>query len=445
MTGINHAVGGVVFTGVFASFFNVNVFSSVGYLALTLLASLLPDIDHTRSLIGKMFYPVAKYLDRHYRHRTITHSLVFMVGVCLIVAFTERIFIAHHHYSLILFFGLLSHFIFDMVTIQGIPLFYPFYRNPCVIFGNPSFRLKTNNRQSELVVLAIFILIGISCTNLFKNGFWTSYNRSFGTLKHLHQENKSTDKVLNVEYKYQRNGQTFEGIAVLIESTNNSAVLLSNPLKSGSNTGNTSNTQRQIIYLDKDNQQLSISHVKPIPTDQQKIIHEHGFYNITLDSLRNLLANKVVSGNIQSSVPVQIFENNIRKVTNVIKLEYSYNAELSIAADTAKENLRNQLTLKLERLEQKRQRRRQEIEALEAVKTKRSQRASSVQKETDSYRKNQLKNEIISLDQKIEQQAQSLSNYVEDHVLLKEIELLQKEFKDDNVLFSGLVEFGIYL
>jgi inner membrane protein len=35
------------------------------------------------------------------------------------------------------YFSVLSHLIFDMVTLAGIPLFYPFYKNPCVLPANP--------------------------------------------------------------------------------------------------------------------------------------------------------------------------------------------------------------------------------------------------------------------------------------------------------------------
>ncbi len=56
MQGYNHVAGGLVFTGIFASFHDVNVLSSPGLISATVAASLLPDIDHTRSAIGKTFY-----------------------------------------------------------------------------------------------------------------------------------------------------------------------------------------------------------------------------------------------------------------------------------------------------------------------------------------------------------------------------------------------------
>lgn len=425
MTGINHAVGGVVFTGIFASFWNVNIFASANYITLTLFASLLPDIDHTRSIIGKMFYPIAKYLDRNFRHRTITHSILFITVLCLISGFIESIFSDEFNFTLILFFGVFSHFIFDMVTIQGIPLFYPFYRNPCVIFGNPSFRLKTGNRQSEMVVLALFILIGVSCADLFKNGFWTTYNRSFGTLKHLSIEHRNSDTFLQVEYSYTRNTKTYAGTGLCIDAKDNKAILFDST----------------IVVLEKANEAMRINYVRPTHTDKQKIVNESVFFSISLDSLQNFVKGKIISGNIQSSMPVQIFEKNIRRVTNNLKLEYSFNPELTLVADTAKESIRKQLTLKKERLAQNKAERRQEETKLTNYNNRYYYLKAKSKKETRSYEKNNIQNEMIELDHKIKQQQIRLKEYIPNQVLRKEIELLEQELKEDHILFSGYVNW----
>jgi inner membrane protein len=44
MSGTNHVAGGIVFTGIFCSFWNVNVLSSPLLLSLTALFSLLPGV-----------------------------------------------------------------------------------------------------------------------------------------------------------------------------------------------------------------------------------------------------------------------------------------------------------------------------------------------------------------------------------------------------------------
>ena len=75
MTAPNHIVGGITITGIAGGFLGINILESPYYLVAIVFAAQLPDIDHTKSLIGLTFYPIAKYLNRSYGHRTITHSL----------------------------------------------------------------------------------------------------------------------------------------------------------------------------------------------------------------------------------------------------------------------------------------------------------------------------------------------------------------------------------
>ena len=73
MTAPNHIVGGFCFTGVFASIGGINILQDYRLIPIILFASLLPDIDHTKSVIGKLFFPLARAINRKYGHRTITH------------------------------------------------------------------------------------------------------------------------------------------------------------------------------------------------------------------------------------------------------------------------------------------------------------------------------------------------------------------------------------
>ena len=79
MTAPNHAIGGIGFTGLFCSIFTINIFSNPLYIFLTIFGSLLPDIDHTKSIIGKLFYPFAKWISIKFGHRTITHLFTNVV------------------------------------------------------------------------------------------------------------------------------------------------------------------------------------------------------------------------------------------------------------------------------------------------------------------------------------------------------------------------------
>ena len=101
------------------------------------------DIDHPKSFLGRVFPFISQYLDRNYGHRTITHGLIFYIITIILTCVIEKATLKTSRYTLIASFSLLSHLLFDMMTVQGIPLLYPFRRNPCVIPGNPELRFKS--------------------------------------------------------------------------------------------------------------------------------------------------------------------------------------------------------------------------------------------------------------------------------------------------------------
>ena len=219
MTAPNHIVGGFTFTGVFASIAGINILQDYRLLPVILIASLLPDIDHTKSIIGKLFYPISRAINRKYGHRTITHSLFVMIGLTALISGFQAAYFPDIKAAQVFGLAYGSHLLFDMMTIQGVPLFYPFKKNPCVLPGNPEMRLRTNNIQQETAVFCVFIVSAVFLQPLMANGFWTSYNVLFGTQKHLKSEfNKSKD-FLKVSFVAHRGSEidSIEGCLVAME------------------------------------------------------------------------------------------------------------------------------------------------------------------------------------------------------------------------------------
>ncbi len=103
MSGPNHVAGGIVYTGVFCSFFNVNIFSNPWYIVSTLFFALLPDIDHTKSPVGKAFAftRLPNYLDVKYGHRTITHSIFIYIVLGVMIYLVESLVSLKHTLTLI--------------------------------------------------------------------------------------------------------------------------------------------------------------------------------------------------------------------------------------------------------------------------------------------------------------------------------------------------------
>jgi inner membrane protein len=219
MQGYNHVVGGIAFTGIFASFADVNIFAQEELLAATWTFSILPDIDHNRSLIGKALYPVSNYLHRNFGHRTLTHSIFFYFGSIAIISGIEHIFHNSSTYTIIFALAYLSHIIFDMCTKAGVPIFYPFSKRPAVLPANPDFRLSSSDFRAEAIIFIVFCVLIFLCQPLFENGFWTTYNKAFLTGEHVEREFKKSKDLLWVQYQ-KSNSNPDSGYLVQINSEN---------------------------------------------------------------------------------------------------------------------------------------------------------------------------------------------------------------------------------
>ena len=193
----NHIIGGLVFTGICSSLSGVNLFASPLQTSVAITASLLPDIDHPKSLIGTLLKPLSLTINRRYGHRTITHSGVTLIILTLAIAIIEKLATGANSLALVFFFAYFSHLMLDMMTLQGVPLLYPITKNPFVIPGNPGYRIRTGDLRAEAVMYRIrtgdlraeavmfclFLSLGLFLRPLFEHGFWTSYNRLFGTMQ----------------------------------------------------------------------------------------------------------------------------------------------------------------------------------------------------------------------------------------------------------------------
>lgn len=226
MNAPNHIVGGFTFTGIFASILGVNILSDVSYLLLIGIGALLPDIDHTKSIIGKIFYPFAKMINRSYGHRTITHSLIFIVVSTAMISAFQAAFFPSYPAGLLFGLALSSHIIFDMMTVMGVPLFYPFLKNPCVLPANPRMRMRTGNIHHETIAMCLFLVSALFLQPLFANGFWTTYNRAFGTLNHLKSEYNKSKDLLHVTFWIQEGSNTDSLSGLLIRTDGSKMVLL---------------------------------------------------------------------------------------------------------------------------------------------------------------------------------------------------------------------------
>ncbi len=313
MTAPNHIIGGFTFTGVFASIAGINILQDYRLLPVILIASLLPDIDHTKSIIGKCFYPIAKAINRKYGHRTITHSLIVLIALTALVSAFQAAYFPDIKIAQVFGLAYGSHILFDMMTIQGVPLFYPFKKNPCVLPGNPEMRIRTSSIRQESMVFCVFMTTAVFLQPLFANGFWTSYNSLFGTLKHIVSEyNKSKDLII-VDFTLQHGSELTQhkGLCVAVNTSKITIIT----------------KKKQFESYPKEGQQ--ITNITPTHTKMKHTFRQGDLIDISADSLmRFVAAHKCTKLDMQASTKFYVVENTIE--TKKSKLSLSYPNQLYI-------------------------------------------------------------------------------------------------------------------
>ena len=55
--------------------------SNPAVLAISAIASLFPDIDTSKSHVGRIFFPISNFLEKRFAHRSISHSLLVVPGI----------------------------------------------------------------------------------------------------------------------------------------------------------------------------------------------------------------------------------------------------------------------------------------------------------------------------------------------------------------------------
>jgi len=128
--------------------------------ALTIaIASTLPDIDTAASYPGRLVPPASKFLERRFGHRTLTHSVAFIVGLALLLLPVKLV---SADLFVCILAGYSSHPFLDTMTVHGVKLFYPLSSSKCVFpleVNNPHrYRLQTGCKMDRM--LGIFFLIG---------------------------------------------------------------------------------------------------------------------------------------------------------------------------------------------------------------------------------------------------------------------------------------------
>ena len=77
MTGKTHASCGFLVGAITTQYFHTDIFTSISVIVLSVISSILPDMCHTQSKIGRRF-GLLVFVRILFGHRTFTHSLYLL-------------------------------------------------------------------------------------------------------------------------------------------------------------------------------------------------------------------------------------------------------------------------------------------------------------------------------------------------------------------------------
>lgn len=131
------------------------------------LGSLLPDLDHRQSLVGRAFPFLSIPLEHWAGHRALTHSLAVQVALGVLAWFCLPF-----GFFLPLLAGWVSHSLCDMMTPSGVAWFWP-SRVRCVLPGNAKYRMVPMG-SGELAFAVVLAASGVVLLSLARAGEGTA-------------------------------------------------------------------------------------------------------------------------------------------------------------------------------------------------------------------------------------------------------------------------------
>lgn len=121
MTGKTHLAFGILLGTCYAIHASNDIGVQVAIVGTTAMFSLLPDICHTGSKVGRKFFPISLIIRLFFGHRTLTHSLIFIAMTAVVLTLLN----IQLTYIICACLGIISHILLDMMTPRGVALFFP--------------------------------------------------------------------------------------------------------------------------------------------------------------------------------------------------------------------------------------------------------------------------------------------------------------------------------
>lgn len=127
-------------------------------IAAACFGSLMPDIDHPKSVLGRKIHPISALLAFIFGHRGITHSLLAVIAW---VALAAHYGLVKHYWVAAMAVGYLSHLLCDWMTPAGVPFLYPSRRKfTCAM------TVKTGGGGESIILIGICFLLAVEARYL---------------------------------------------------------------------------------------------------------------------------------------------------------------------------------------------------------------------------------------------------------------------------------------
>lgn len=153
-----HITGGIIAGSIVA----IKINPEPKYLPIILgaaaLGSLIPDIDHRNSYLGRRFKVTSYITSKAFGHRGAVHAPILMGLVNFGLYLMAKLFIGDifllKEIFISLYGGILSHLFLDMFNKTGIPVLYPF-SGKYISFAN----VKVNSLSEKIIRIGLYVVL----------------------------------------------------------------------------------------------------------------------------------------------------------------------------------------------------------------------------------------------------------------------------------------------
>lgn len=147
-------VGGLAGSAMLLTGGQLGLFEAAGFVGLSAIGSLLPDVDKKGTMGYKMLFPL-RWVPFVIEHRTYTHDL-FWIGVVSLAMYLL-------HAPLVLcglLVGVLTHIFLDGFTKDGLPILYPFNKK-FELHWLPRFMRPKASGKMAVVIAVVCCMIAL--------------------------------------------------------------------------------------------------------------------------------------------------------------------------------------------------------------------------------------------------------------------------------------------